>query len=292
MIQAQQLAYFVAVYQHGSFHAAAASAGVSQSVVTKHIKRLEEHLHVKLFNRTTRKVEPTDIARQLVVKAEASLQSLQAFEAEARLLGSGELGSLRVGAIALASETLVTPALAYLSQSHPRIEVEVVVGSEDVYRDLATGRCDVVIGDEANFASSPYADALRMNPLRREQLQIVFRKHHPGKMADTRTLLKAYPWAIPSRYFNENELFKSLKMDLIHAQHYRLTSLTACLRLAEASDVITLAPSSLIDRTHNHFQVTTSSADIGLQIRFALFTLATNSPTPAIRALQTALRHA
>jgi len=98
---------FVAVYRKQSFRSAADDLGVAQSSVTKRVQALESQLDMQLFNRTTRAVEPTDSARQLIDYAEATLSSAGAFEEEARLLAGGELGAIRVGAIALAAETLI-----------------------------------------------------------------------------------------------------------------------------------------------------------------------------------------
>lgn len=128
-----------------------------------------------------------------------------------------------------------------------------------------------------------------MNSIRREPLRIVLRRGHPAAQADVHTLLTRYPWAIPSRYFNENELFSNLKSHMAKARHYRLTSLTACLSLAEASDVVTLAPDSLVSAGSSPYRLVPSPVDINLTIHFALFTIAANSPTPAVRALQSAL---
>ena len=60
------LEQFVTVYRHRSFRSAADEMGIAQSSVTKRIQQLEAQLGIRLFNRTTRAVEPTDVARQLL----------------------------------------------------------------------------------------------------------------------------------------------------------------------------------------------------------------------------------
>lgn len=294
MTDLRHLAHFVAVYRHQSFRLGARAVGVSQSTLTKNIQRLEKELGVRLFNRTTRSVAPTDTARQLIDKAESALRATDFFEAEARLLAGGDIGAIRVAAVALASETLIGATLSHLSRTHPHLEVEVVVGSSDIYQDLAAGRCDVAIGDQVNFARSVHAPVLRMVPLQkrhRESLVLVHRNGHPAGSAQA---LLDYPLAVPSRYFNENRLFESASAGAFRlpAPRYRLNSLSSCLNLAASSDVVTLAPRSVADRLQRApvaGGLAIAPLDLGLNIELVFVTVANNALTPAVRAFQAAL---
>ena len=282
------LAHFAAVYRTRSFRAAADDLGVAQSSVTKRIQLLEQQLGVRLFNRTTRTVEATDAARNLIAKAEDALQASAAFDEEARLISGAELGGIRVGAMALAAETLIVTGLARLAESHPNLEVEVVVGGSDIYRDLATGECDAAVGDEANFLMSPRSEALRMERLGDDHLVFVHRRGHPATGAAVLTDLLAYPLAIPSRYFNENQLFAAFaKQKPPVLPRYRLNSLSACVALAAGSDVVTLAPRSFVTgpgSASDHAGIDVADFDTGIDVRMVLVTVARNAPTPALRA--------
>lgn len=286
MTDVRRLRTFVTVLQQGSFKRAADILAVSQSTMTKSIAHLESELGVRLFNRTTRTVEATDTARALAPAAENVLRAVAAFEDEARLLAAGELGTLRVGAIALATEQLIAESLAHLAQSHPALQVDVVLGSPDVYDDLMTGRCDVVVGDEANFADSPHARALRMTPIRTEPIVLLHRTGHPN--AGDFAALVQQPLAIPSRYYNENRLFQAfVQHGGPQAPSYRLNSLSSCLGLTTRSDVVTLAPRSAAQTPDG--QLAIADQDLGIHIRLALVTLAAHTPTPAIRAFSQAV---
>lgn len=294
MSELRLLEHFLAVYREESFRAGAQRAGVSQSTITKSIQRLEKELGVRLFNRTTRTVEPTDTARQLVVRAEDVVSAAGSFNQEAKLLAGGELGGIRVGAIALAAETLLVDGLARLASSHPKLDVEVVVGSPDVYQDLATGSCDVVIGDEANFSTSPFAPSLRMTPLHSEDLVYVHRPNHPATKSKNLAQLLTYPLAIPSRYFNENQLFANMAIQTggHDTPRYRLNSLSACLMLAAKTDVVSLAPRSVADHevaasNPPTIEITPFATDISIHL--AMVTVAKNTPSPAVRAFQSAI---
>lgn len=68
---------FLAVKETGSFHLAAEQLNLSQSAVTRRIKKLELALDSQLFERTTRAVKPTLAAKRLQARAEAILDGAQ-----------------------------------------------------------------------------------------------------------------------------------------------------------------------------------------------------------------------
>ncbi len=287
----QKLEYFAAVYRHKSFSAAADELGISQSSVTKRVRMLEDHLGLRLFNRTTRSVEPTDSARELIAHAENVRSAQRTFEQEARLLAGGAIGRIRVGATALAADTLVIEGLARLAITHPELEVDVVVGSPDIYRDLATGECDLAVGDEANFATSQHAGALRTERIQRERLVYLHRLEHPAAQTRSLETLLDYALAIPSRYWGENRLFEDLHDHRAAPPRYRLNSLSACLSLASRTDVITLAPFSLVGH-ERHPTLEIARIDPRIEFDLVLVTVARHAMTPAARAFRTALLNA
>ena len=115
MTDMKHLLHFVAVARTSSFRVAATELGVSQSTMTKSVAALERDMQIRLFNRTTRRVDLTDTGRELYPFAEAAIKSFEGFIHQARLLNTGEIGALRLGVIALASETLMGDALVKLA---------------------------------------------------------------------------------------------------------------------------------------------------------------------------------
>ena len=108
MPELRAIEHFITVMHTKSFKQAAEQLSVSQSSMTRSIAQLEQDLELRLFNRTTRTVEPTDSARSLLPRANELLQSLTSLKDEAKLLASGDLGTLRVGTIALATEIMTS----------------------------------------------------------------------------------------------------------------------------------------------------------------------------------------
>ena len=69
----QQLEYIVAVEQHGYFVNAADACGVTQSTLSLMIKKLEEELDVKIFNRDTHPVTVTEMGRKVIDEAKMAV---------------------------------------------------------------------------------------------------------------------------------------------------------------------------------------------------------------------------
>src|SRR3954452_235416 len=74
----QQLTYFLAAAEHGSFSAAAASLLMAQPSLSEQIRRLEAELGVPLFMRAGRGIELTEAGRLLRAHAERTLAEAQA----------------------------------------------------------------------------------------------------------------------------------------------------------------------------------------------------------------------
>ena len=201
------------------------------------------------------------------------------------MLAAGDLGKLRVGAIALVSDHLLAQALARLATHQPNLQIDLVVGSRNVYADLIAGECDLVIGDEANLRESPHVRNLRMTPLQTEKIVLMHRRDHPS--ADDFTALVKQPLAIPSRYYNENQIFNAFRaLGGPVEPSYRLNSLSSCLALAQNSDVVTLAPATVAAGSQD---LAYCETDLGVDIQLVMVSLAAYSPTPAMRAFQHAV---
>jgi DNA-binding transcriptional LysR family regulator len=137
---------FVTVADHGSFTAAAASSGYTQSAVSRQITGLEELCGVPLFVRGPRGVRPTAAGELLLPQARAVLERLtraaETLEAVRRL----EAGGLRVGAFATANAALLPRALAGFRAAHPGVSVTLSEAtSERLLPLLESGEIDIAV---------------------------------------------------------------------------------------------------------------------------------------------------
>jgi DNA-binding transcriptional LysR family regulator len=117
---------FIAVAREGSFTRAAVRLGVSQPALSQAMRGLEERLGLRLLNRTTRSVAPTEAGERLIRSIEPQFAQI-----EGSLLALTELrdkpsGIVRITATQHAAETVLWPRLSKLMHEYPDITVELV----------------------------------------------------------------------------------------------------------------------------------------------------------------------
>ncbi len=143
MAALENIAVFIRVVELGSFSAAGRSLRLSPAVVSYRIQCLEKHLGCRLFNRTTRKLKPTE---QGLVFYESSLEVRDAVErAEARVSNGGAAprGTLKVTAPLGLGRRVIAPMVPKFRAAHP--EVDVRLRLSDYIVDLFTEAVDVAV---------------------------------------------------------------------------------------------------------------------------------------------------
>lgn len=123
---------FVAVAEAGSFTRAAICMRISTPMISLHIQRLEEHLGVRLFNRSTRRVDLTEEGRQYLAHARATLDAYAAAETAMRP-GSGVAGRVRLDAPASMGHAFIVPGLAEFHRLHPGIIMDLSLGDRGTF---------------------------------------------------------------------------------------------------------------------------------------------------------------
>jgi DNA-binding transcriptional LysR family regulator len=132
---------FVRVADAHSFSDVARELKVAQSTISKQISALEEHLGVRLVNRTTRALSLTDEGRQFCERSREILDALA--EAET-LMGAGRVspsGLVRVGCPATFGRLLIAPRLGRLLGKYPELRIELVMN--DGFEDLVEKGLDL-----------------------------------------------------------------------------------------------------------------------------------------------------
>jgi DNA-binding transcriptional LysR family regulator len=119
------LAAFVSVAREGSFTRAAAQLGISQSALSQTIRGLEERLGLRLFNRTTRRVAPTDAGERMLAAIGPRLEGIEADIAALSELRDKPAGNIRITASEHAADSILLPKLITLIADYPDIKVEI-----------------------------------------------------------------------------------------------------------------------------------------------------------------------
>jgi DNA-binding transcriptional LysR family regulator len=153
---------FMAVVVEGSFAKAASRLGVDRSAVSRSVKRLEEHLGVRLLRRTTRSLSLTSEGELLHDQCRPGIEQIgQAFELLRELRDGPPQGTLRIGAEVDFGRRVIAPLLPAFQSAYPGIGLDVVL--DDMPVNFIDDRIDV------RFQRGPLADghvvARRLMPL-------------------------------------------------------------------------------------------------------------------------------
>ncbi len=117
---------FLALARAGTFAEAARQLGVNESTVLRRMQRLAARLDVRLFERSSGRLVPTEGGKRLLREAELAEASI--FRAEATVSGQNRAiaGLVRITAVPILANRLLVPALPPLLAAHPALEVEVI----------------------------------------------------------------------------------------------------------------------------------------------------------------------
>jgi DNA-binding transcriptional LysR family regulator len=142
-IDLSDLNAFLAVARAKGFRDAARASGSSASGLSEAVRRLETRLGVRLLNRTTRSVVPTEAGQRLLERLGPALNEVQAALDGVIGFRDRPAGTLRlnvpVSAARLALPAIVPPFLA----AYPEIRLEVI--ADDSFVDVLAAGCDAGI---------------------------------------------------------------------------------------------------------------------------------------------------
>jgi DNA-binding transcriptional LysR family regulator len=142
MSELEDIRAFVEVVEGHGFSAAARRLGVSKSIVSRRIARLESDLGARLISRTTRGVSPTEAGIEFKLRGERILADLEEARDAVAQSGQAIVGSLRVAA-PLSFLRHAAPVLAELAAAHPLLKIETAYS--DARIDMIAERFDCAI---------------------------------------------------------------------------------------------------------------------------------------------------
>lgn len=129
---------FASVARTRSFRGAAARRGVSASSLSQAVRRLEERLQVRLLNRTTRSVTPTEAGERLLARLSPALAELGQALDEVNSFRDSPTGTLRINMPTAAAKLVMPGLIGPFLRANPGVTLEIV--AEDSFVDvLAAG---------------------------------------------------------------------------------------------------------------------------------------------------------
>ena len=138
-----ELKAFVAVVDRASFARAADHLGMSRSALSQVIRQLESRLGVRLLNRTTRSVAPTESGRRLHERVAPMLREMDDAVAQAIDATSRPAGTLRINTLSMAAKKIIAPRLGRFHKAHPDVVLDIVI--DDGLSDIVAGGFDAGI---------------------------------------------------------------------------------------------------------------------------------------------------
>ncbi len=185
-VTVRQLRAFLMVAEERSFTKAAQRLHVTQSALTAAIKGLETEVGLRLFDRTTRVVEPTVFGRRFTAVAERLLEDLTRSIDDLRAAAARQHGLAVIGATATTISYLLVPALADLARQYPGIRVRLTEElTESAVESVRNGDIDLAL----TTLERPGTD-IEALPIFRDRFELVCAPGHPLATEST-----ALPWS-------------------------------------------------------------------------------------------------
>ena len=132
MAYLDNIAVFVRVVELGSLSSAGRDMRISPAVASNRIKELEKHLGVRLFNRTTRQLMPTEQGTVFYTGAKSVLAAVAKAEAAVSALSGQPRGTIRVTAPLGLGRRLIASGIPDFRDKYPDIEVRLRLSDHDV----------------------------------------------------------------------------------------------------------------------------------------------------------------
>ena len=154
------LSAFVAVATHRSFSRAAAELGLSPSALSHTVRSLEERLDLRLLNRTTRSVAPTEAGERLLERLRPALRDIDDALEDANAFRAKPAGRLRLNVPRSAALLLLAPVMTRFITAYPQMRLEIT--TEDRLVDIVASGYDAGV----RFGESVERDmvAVRIGP--------------------------------------------------------------------------------------------------------------------------------
>lgn len=160
----ESLRVFVRAMELGSITSGGRDLRLTPAVASKRLKELEKHLGVRLFNRTTRSMTPTEAGTVFYEEARAVLQALDHAEARVASFSEAPRGAIRITAPLGVGRRIVAPLVPDFSERYPETEIRMRLSDRKV--DIMADGLDIAffVGDpgDSTMKLRKFADCDRV----------------------------------------------------------------------------------------------------------------------------------
>ncbi|WP_407311484.1 LysR family transcriptional regulator [Desulfosporosinus sp. SB140] len=142
----RQLVYFAEVVKRKGFSKAGEFLHITQPTISKMIKSMEDELGLTLLERSTKKVELTDIGEVVYKHALHIVQSMESLEAELDDVRQVQKGHIRMGLLPMIGYNFISRIIAEFQKLHPQITIQILEnGAREVEHSISEGDIDLGI---------------------------------------------------------------------------------------------------------------------------------------------------
>ncbi len=131
----QQLRYIIAIDDYRHFGKAAEACGLTQSTLSLMVKKLEEELDVRLFDRDAHPLAPTEIGRKVIDRAKVVLYNVEQISEMTRTEKETLTGPLKIALISTVAPVLVPGFFKYFGENYPSIALQTEEMLTDTIKD-------------------------------------------------------------------------------------------------------------------------------------------------------------
>jgi|JI6StandDraft_1071083.scaffolds.fasta_scaffold145210_1 DNA-binding transcriptional LysR family regulator len=148
-MQIHQIEYFLALANELHFWKTSEKVFITQSALSRHIQSMEDELGFSLFERDKRNVKLTPAGEFLRDQYRKLLNDYESVTRRAKLISTGDIGTLRIGHPASITFSVLPDLLLVLNQQHPHIVAQLIeVDAIDVDPYLLSHRIDIAFNRE------------------------------------------------------------------------------------------------------------------------------------------------
>ena len=146
-MELRDIEYFAVVAEHGSIGRAAEALDMSQPALSKSLRRLEQSIHAKVVQRTTKGVALTAVGRALLAQVNRLRLTMDDISREAADLSAGHVGHLRIGTSSAFALHLVPKACDAFLKEAPKATLKIIVGGRiaDTLASVRNGELDLAV---------------------------------------------------------------------------------------------------------------------------------------------------
>lgn len=240
----QQLEYILAVDTHRHFETAAGKCNVTQPTLSMMIRKLEDELGIRIFDRSRQPVEPTPEGKEIILRARQIMADVTLLKEFAKGLRSDVSGEIKIAIIPTLAPYLLPLFLPQFVDKHPLLRVKISeLVTHDIIAALKNGDADI------GLLATPLHDTkLVEHPVFYEEF---FAYTSDEKAARKKYLLPkdidlSKLWLLEEGHCFRNQVFNlcELKMKDVESDrlHYQAGSLETLKNLVDHNKGITILP--------------------------------------------------